>query len=139
MDEPPAVSDPRSNVDRAMGRSACGAGRSADELGHLAHQWARILIKDGNASVTKEIGRRAALLGLVQDDGSAHRMVPGFRYALTDEGKKAYRSRADPPKDSKICGGKARLVGITFATDDGHDRRLCLAYKCHRPGFVDFE
>jgi hypothetical protein len=51
----------------------------------------------------------------VQDDGSAHRMVPGFHYALTDEGKKAYR-RADPAKNSKICGGKARLVGITFAT-----------------------
>ncbi|MGF6649661.1 hypothetical protein OKW34_000223 [Paraburkholderia youngii] len=51
----------------------------------------------------------------VKDIGSAHRMVPGFHYALTDEGKKAYR-RADPAKNSKICGGKAKLLAITFAS-----------------------
>jgi hypothetical protein len=51
----------------------------------------------------------------VQDDGSAHMLLPGFHYALTDEGKKAYR-RADPAKNSKICGGKAKLLAITFAS-----------------------
>jgi len=50
----------------------------------------------------------------VQDDGSAHRMIPGFHYALTDEGKKAYRA-ANPAKESKICGGKARLLAIAPA------------------------
>lgn len=51
----------------------------------------------------------------VQDVGSAHRMLPGFHYALTDEGKKAYRP-ADPAKDSEICWGKARLLAITYAS-----------------------
>jgi hypothetical protein len=48
----------------------------------------------------------------VQDDGAAHRMVPGFHCVLTDEGQKAYR-RADPAKDSQICGGKSKLLAIT--------------------------
>jgi hypothetical protein len=51
----------------------------------------------------------------VQDDGSAHRMVPGFHFALTDEGKKSYRP-ANPAKESKICGGKAKLLAIAQAT-----------------------
>jgi hypothetical protein len=41
-------------------------------------------------------------------------MIPGFHYALTDEGTKAYRA-ANPAKESKICGGKARLLAIAPA------------------------
>lgn len=42
------------------------------------------------------------------------RTLPGSRYSLTDEGKKAYRAM-DPAADSRLCGGKAKVVEITSA------------------------
>jgi hypothetical protein len=43
------------------------------------------------------------------------RTVPAFRYTLTDEGKKAYRA-LNPAPDSRLCGGKAKLVEITWSS-----------------------
>lgn len=43
------------------------------------------------------------------------RSVPGSRYSLTDEGKKAYRA-LEPTADSRLCGGKAKLVEITWSS-----------------------
>lgn len=40
--------------------------------------------------------------------------VPGSRYSLTDEGRKAYRTM-DPTGDSRLCGGKSKVVEITSA------------------------
>jgi hypothetical protein len=40
--------------------------------------------------------------------------VPGSHYALTDEGRKAYRTM-DLVADSRLCGGKAKVVEITSA------------------------
>jgi hypothetical protein len=41
--------------------------------------------------------------------------VPGSHYSLTDVGRKAVRT-ANPVADSRLCGGKAKVVEITSST-----------------------
>jgi hypothetical protein len=43
------------------------------------------------------------------------RMLPGFHYSLTDEGKKAYRP-ANPAAGSALCGGKSQVQMITWSS-----------------------
>lgn len=43
------------------------------------------------------------------------RSVAASRYSLTEEGKKSYRA-IDPVTDSRLCGGKAKLVEITWSS-----------------------
>jgi hypothetical protein len=43
------------------------------------------------------------------------RMLPGFHYSLTDEGKKAYRP-STPPAGSELCGGRSQVQAITWSS-----------------------
>jgi hypothetical protein len=54
----------------------------------------------------------------VRDTGAAHTLLPGFHYALTEEGKKAYRP-ANPAIQSTMCGGKSKVMAITGSTSAG--------------------
>jgi hypothetical protein len=43
------------------------------------------------------------------------RMIPGFHYAATDEGRKAYRPD-NTPSQSEMCGGKSQVQAITWSS-----------------------
>ncbi len=76
---------------------------------------ARYSFEERSAEPLVKLGLLTKEATSAQDDGSAHRMVPGYHYALTDEGKRSYRP-ANPAKESKICGGKSKLLAIAQVT-----------------------